>query len=322
MDSQPQKLPFVPPVEGCRIDKLHHVGPFITRVELTLPDGRPWVWTSRGHRFLGGISAAQAEAASEDRKATWWWRVGRLTRVIWWTAILFMVGSTCFAVASSAGLAPRFLGALADSPAAINLVFFVGSIFFTSAAYLQFLGAVNADRIAAIAHRTPPTSPLRWFAYRPGEIGWLAAFVQFVGTVLFNVNTFDVLLPGLTWLQEDVLIWAPDALGSICFLVASSLALVEYGHGRLTWRPGDVSWWVVNINMLGSVAFGISAIYAVVVPSTGELLDAAAVNAWTLAGAICFFVGAYLLLPELVRNLHRLVNPVSTDSSTDSGTSG
>jgi hypothetical protein len=236
--------------------------------------------------------------------------------------MLFMVGSTCFAVASSAGLAPKFFGDLADSPAAINLVFFVGAVFFTSAAYLQFLGAVNADRIAAIAHRTPPTSPVRWFAYRPGEIGWLAAFIQFVGTVLFNVNTFDVLLPGLSWLQEDLLIWAPDALGSICFLVASGLALLEYGHGRPVWRPGDVSWWVVNLNMLGSIAFGISAIYAIVVPGTGELLDAGAVNAWTLAGAICFFLGAYLLLPELVRNLRRLVNPVSPDSSGHSDTSG
>jgi hypothetical protein len=307
MDAPSDKLPFIPPVDGCRIEKVHHVGPFVTRVELRLPDGRPWVWMSRRHRFLGGISSRDAEAGREAGEAAWWRRVARLTRVIWWTAILFMVGSTCFGMASSAGLVPGFLGDFASSPAAINMVFFVGSIFFTSAAYLQFLGAVNADRIAAIAHRRPPTSPLRWFALRPGEIGWLAAFSQFVGTVLFNINTFDVLLPGLGWLEEELLIWAPDALGSICFLVASGLALIEYGDGRLAWRPGDVSWWVVNVNMLGSVAFGISAIYAIVVPGSGELLDASAVNAWTLAGAICFFVGAYLLLPELTRNLKQVV---------------
>ena len=35
-------------------------------------------------------------------------------------------------------------GAFAGNEVALNLVFFVGSIFFTLAAYLQFLGAVNA----------------------------------------------------------------------------------------------------------------------------------------------------------------------------------
>ena len=67
-------------------------------------------------------------------------RVGRLTRVIWWTAISFMVGSTCFAIASLAGLVPGYFGGFAGSPVATNTVFFAGSLFFTITAYLQFLG--------------------------------------------------------------------------------------------------------------------------------------------------------------------------------------
>jgi hypothetical protein len=89
--------------------------------------------------------------------------------------------------------------------------------------------------------------------------------------------------------------------------VASALALLEYNHGRLDWQMRDVSWWIVNINMLGSVAFGVAAIYAIVLPGTGDVLDVVAVNAWTLLGAICFLVGAYLLLPELRRNIDLLV---------------
>ena len=169
------------------------------------------------------------------------------------------------------------------------------------------LAAVNADRISAIAQRRVPEGRFRWFAWRPGEIGWTSAFTQFVGTVLFNINTFDALIPHLDWLQEDLVIWGPDALGSICFLVASALALLEYNHGRLDWQMRDVSWWIVNINMLGSVAFGVAAIYAIVLPGTGDVLDVAAVNAWTLLGAICFLVGAYLLLPELRRNIDLVV---------------
>ena len=307
MSAEVEKLPFVPPVEGCQIERIHHFGPFITRVDLRLPDGTPWVWTSRRHRYLGAMRSLPEEAAVEEKTVRWWIKIGVLARIGWCIAALFMIGSACFAVASAAGLAPKMFGGFAQNPLAINVVFFVGSIFFTLAAYLQYLAAVNAHRVAAIAHRKPPQQPFRWFAFRAGEIGWLAAFTQFVGTLLFNVNTFDVLLPNLNWLQEDLLIWTPDALGSICFLVASALAGLEYGEGRWVWRPGDVSWWVVNVNMLGSLCFGVSAVYALVLPQTSELLDAWAVNLWTLLGAICFFVGAYLLLPELRRNLAAVV---------------
>jgi hypothetical protein len=308
-----QPLPFTPPVEGCQVEKIHHVGPFITRVDLTLPNGKPWTWNSRQHRFAGTRQAAAAAQENRDLRERWWLKVGLFARVIWWVAALFMVGASCFAVASWAGLAPGLFGAFAASVLEVNLVFFLGSIFFTSAAYLQLLGAVNANRLSAIASRRIPQEPFRWFAWRAGEIGWASAFIQFVGTVLFNVNTFDALLPDLDWLQEDLLIWTPDVAGSICFLVASGLALVEYGGRLVSWQPGDVSWWIVSINMLGSVAFGVSAVYAVVLPDSADLLDAWAVNLWTLLGAICFLVGAYLLLPELRRNLARLVANVPSE---------
>jgi hypothetical protein len=308
-----QALPFTPPVEGCEIERIDRVGPFITHVLLRLPNGQPWTWSSRQHRFLGGVRSVPAGAEVDEGVVRWWLKVGLFARVTWWISALFVVGASCFAAASAAGLVPRFFGAFADSAFAMNLVFFIGSIFFTTAAYFQLLAAVNADRISALAHRQPPEGRFRWFAWRPRAIGWLSAFTQFIGTVLFNVNTFDALLPTLDWLQEDLLIWTPDALGSICFLVASALALVEYGGGRLTWQPRDVSWWVVNINMLGSIAFGVSAIYAFILPGTAELLDAWAVNVWTLLGAICFLVGAFLLLPELGRNLRRVVAGVPSD---------
>jgi hypothetical protein len=237
----------------------------------------------------------------------WWHKVGLFTRITWWIAVLFMIGASCFAIASWAGLMPRWFGSFAANPFEVNLVFFTGSLFFTSAAYLQLLAAVNADRISAIADRRIPQARFRWFAWRPGEIGWTSAFTQFIGTLLFNLNTFDALIPGLDWLQEDLIIWGPDAVGSICFLMASALALVEYNHGRRDWRTRDVSWWIVSINMLGSVAFGISAVYAIVLPGTGDVLDVWGVNAWTLLGAICFLIGAYLLLPELRRNIGRVV---------------
>jgi hypothetical protein len=216
-----------------------------------------------------------------------------------------MVGSACFAVASGAGLASALLPAQIST---INLIFFTGSIFFTLAAGLQLLEATNADRIAAITHRKPPEVAFRWFAWQPFNIGWLSAFTQFIGTVLFNFNTFDAFLPGLDWVRQDLLIWAPDLIGSACFLVASGLAVLECCHRYWCWQAADVSWWVVVINLFGSIAFGISAFYALVLPGTGDMLGAWAVNVWTCVGACCFLVGAYLLLPELARNLRRVID--------------
>ncbi len=56
---------------------------------------------------------------------------------------------------------------------------------------------------------------------------------------------------------------------------------------------------IAGLNMLGSIAFGISAVAAFIVPSTGELLSLPLVNLFTFLGAACFFVGAALLIPDL-----------------------
>jgi hypothetical protein len=49
---------------------------------------------------------------------------------------------------------------------------------------------------------------------------------------------------------------------------------------------------------MGCIAFGISAVAAYVTPSTGSALDLARANSFTALGALCFLIGAVLLLPE------------------------
>ncbi|WP_222846491.1 hypothetical protein [Pontiella sulfatireligans] len=212
-----------------------------------------------------------------------------------------MVGSACFAIGSLAGLAPGLFGQVSQSVAVLNAVFFMGSLFFTSAAYLQLLEAANAGRRAAQARGETAVKPFCWFGWQPGQIGWLSAAVQFAGTLLFNVNTADALLPSFNWLQEDLLIWTPDAVGCICFLVASWLAVLECCHGMAFWKIKGLPWWIVMINLLGSIGFGISGVFALVLPRATDVLDLQAVNVWTLAGALCFLAGAYLLIPEMTK---------------------
>lgn len=83
-------------------------------------------------------------------------------------------------------------------------------------------------------------------------------------------------------------------------------AVVQPGHlpyvevcGGLACRPGrSLEARIAAVNLAGCVAFGISAVASYVVPSTGGVVDLAAANAFTALGALCFLVGAVLLLPE------------------------
>jgi peptidoglycan/LPS O-acetylase OafA/YrhL len=82
------------------------------------------------------------------------------------------------------------------------------------------------------------------------------------------------------------------------FLVASALAWLEACHGWVAWRPRSWAWWITLVNLAGSVAFGLAAVAGYIDPVTGQVRNATGANAATLAGAVCFFIGALLLLPE------------------------
>jgi hypothetical protein len=181
-------------------------------------------------------------------------------------------------------------------PGIDGVTFFVGSLFFTSAALLQHIQTVTADRGVggAVARRT---SVVRLLC-EPGRIDWWATGIQLVGTLWFNITTYAALNESLDYEQEIVRVWAPDALGSICFLVASYLALAEVTHGVRLWDPADTGWRISALNMVGSIFFGISAVSSFILPGTGNELSVEATNLFTFLGAACFLRGAGLLLPE------------------------
>lgn len=197
-----------------------------------------------------------------------------------------MVGSACFAL----GPLPPVASALGSAAA---WVFFIGSIFFTSAAYLQYYEATNEGDDLEGRGRTG-----RLFGIRTTSMGWWAAATQLVGTLAFNVSTFAG-TRDLTTGQGERLIWAPDVVGSILFLIASALVIAET-HDRLRgilFRSLESR--IAGLNMLGSIAFGISAVGAFIVPSTGVLLSLPIANLFTFIGACFFFVGAALLIPDM-----------------------
>jgi len=139
------------------------------------------------------------------------------------------------------------------------------------------------------------------FAYSPGhrvELTGKATIVQFAGTLFFNATTFHALSANLTTHELNRLVWAPDALGSTCFLIASGLAWFEVRGAVGCWRFRSLPWWITALNLLGSIAFGVSAVASYVVSTTGLPRNIMLVNLGTFVGALCFFIGAVLLLPE------------------------
>ena len=126
------------------------------------------------------------------------------------------------------------LGALPPYAGAVGVrwdtaTYFVGSLFFTTAAFLTYREAVDAGPLKDNPSRR------RVLVFQPRRIDWWASAVQLAPTLL---------------------------------------------------------------NLLGSIAFGVSAVASYVIPATGELRDAERANLGTLVGAICFLIGALLLLPE------------------------
>ena len=69
------------------------------------------------------------------------------------------------------------------------------------------------------------------------------------------------------------------------------------------WRVlrDDADWWAAALNYVGSIFFMLSAIASFTLTTTGEELNTTIVNAGTFLGAVCFLVGAYVLLPPARR---------------------
>ena len=201
--------------------------------------------------------------------------VHRLTVTMAW---LFAIGSTCFAL----GSLPLYFDSVGGAITATT--FFVGSLFFTSAGYIQYFLSINGG------------GERRFLSFRSLTPDAMASGIQSIGTLFFNISTGAALISSLSVQQEDRLIWAPDVFGSAAFLVSSAIAFSLARHLSSGVPGRRAVWWEGAVNLAGSVAFGLSALAAVVLPTTGEPLNLAIVNAGTFIGALCFLAGAILVL--------------------------
>ena len=277
---------------------------YVTKAVQFLPDGVTQVATSRRHRKGRGPKILDTSGnlrIRPHRRNPWFssWAPKRLT---WWVAVLFIIGSAWFSLGGYIITFPKNVPDPLTIELTVDRIFFIGSIFFTGAAFCQLLESINAGESAGLYEEETllSTSTFQWIAWHPQRIGYMASLVQLIGTVMFNFNTGSAFFSDLTWIEENILIWTPNIIGCICFLIASRLAFMEVCHGYWGWKPGSLEWWITVLNLLGSIGFMVSALYSLAVPPGDDSNTFIWLSGFfTFQGAACFLVASYLLLPEM-----------------------
>lgn len=305
--------------EGLKYVASTGTGRFVTRIEHRLPDGTPVVWTSRRHRKARGLKTTETKAqierpelrkASKPQYVYWGYRP---RAIAWWIASLFTFGSIFFMI----GALPEMFPAISGNEALdtyVKVSFFIGSVFFTVAGYVQLIEAMNVDLDistdvqAVIDQRSErstgqPVKQVRklyWFKWRGDRLGFLASFVQSMGTVVFNVNCFFAIFIGLGWVTEDLLVWVPSTIASTLFISASYIMIMEVSHGRWSWNYRQISWWISICSLMGSIGFFVSSIFGFFGQGPILIGQEWSANFVLLLGCIFFLMSSYLMLPEML----------------------
>jgi len=263
-------------------------GPFTSRLRWRLPGAGEASWESRSARKRASIEVQRRPGAASETVSATPAITRHLRRLNWLVAVAFTVGGSLFAL----GAVVAQLGS-GDATTAAS-IYFVGGLFFSTGGYGSLLGAINApSELDPDGSLTGPS--WRWWSYEPERIDWLSTFVLFAGTLAFGVSLLDSFLDGLTTQQVNRLIWSPEVVGCILFLISGHLAMTEVCHRfRPCLRRRDLGWSIVAINQIGSILFMISALAAFVRPETSSEVNVAIANWGTLTGALCFAVGGVM----------------------------
>jgi hypothetical protein len=268
------------------------VGPFTTRLTWHIPGGGTAVWESRLARRRGVLAVRPPGGAATHHVAADPGALVRLRRLNIIASIAFVVGGGLFAAGAAVA---QFASASATECASI---YFTGGLFFNTGGYVSLLQVINAPRHAAGGEGRLISRRWRWWSYEPVRVDWLSSFFLFAGTLVFAVNLLDSFLTGLSVQQTNRLIWVPDVIGCVLFLISGHLAFLEVCHGRLCLRPRGCGWWIVAVNQLGSALFMVSALAAYTRHTTGSPVNADIADWGTLTGALCFSAAGVLQLFE------------------------
>ena len=180
-------------------------------------------------------------------------------------ATAFLIGGSLFALGAA-------LAQAGVNPTACASIYLAGGVFFSTGGYASVLQVRDEPRLQR-----------------------LSALVLFAGTLVFAINLVDSFIQELTPSAYDRLVWSPDMIGCVLFLVSGQMAMAGIAGGFWrVWRRRDLGWWIIAVNQLGSVLFMVSAVASFVRPSSGDALSTGIANWGTLTGALCFAIAGLM----------------------------
>lgn len=207
----------------------------------------------------------------------------RSARVNAVAATAFLIGGSLFALGAA-------LAQSGVNPTACATIYLIGGVFFSTGGYASVLQVVNEPD----ANGVPPAR-WRWWSHEPRRLQWLSAVVLFTGTIVFAINLVDSFIQELTPAAFDRLVWSPDMIGCVLFLISGHLAMAGIAGGFWrVWHRRDLGWWIIAVNQLGSVLFMVSAVTSFVRPSSGDMVATGIANWGTLTGALCFAIAGLM----------------------------
>jgi hypothetical protein len=270
----------------------------VSRVQWQHADGSTATWESRLARKRGFIEVVQDGIVKRiiARPAV----AVRLRRCNDVSGVSFILGGALFTV--GALLAQYGVATLPT----VDWTFMIGGLWFSIGAYASLVQELNSPRKIG-DDGTLSAHTWRWWAYEPNRPGWLAAFVLFCGTLAFAISLIDAFLSGLSTGQVDRLVWAPELVGCILFLLSGHIGILEVCHGRYRLMTSSLGWWIVIVNQIGSWLFMLSGLAAFVRPATGEAISVGLINWGTASGAACFSAAGVAQLFERPAVAHPIV---------------
>ena len=179
----------------------------------------------------------------------------------------------------------------------ITVTFFIGSSLYLMGAIAQIVGEVIRRRRARHSTEGDGSRTAEGSKVRRARVALAGGVIQGVGAVLFQTNLTAAFARDLSIVQQELLLWVPDLLGSVLFLVSSSIFfhLARPIQGREE-EGQDRS--LALLNMAGSAFFILSAFGAYVSPLTDTEAYPFVANLGTLIGAAFFWVSSIPGLPH------------------------
>lgn len=145
----------------------------------------------------------------------------------------------------------------------------------------------------------------RWWGWDFHSVGFTAAFLLAIGCLVFTIAVISA-IPGVIeadqWQLQQAFIWAPQTIGSVCFVLSGLLYTLE--EQDVWYIPGlkRIGWYASFGNLVGGIGFLLSSIFGYLANWKGD--GPVCCQFWgtafnTYYGNWGFMLGSILLLLEV-----------------------